>query len=183
MTKAYLMDLIVKLRGRVDYLEEKTKIKKPESDETSDYTIIYHGLTFDDVFNCVEKRSLQSIFREIENVTLAGVLFSFQTPEEVEKIKNNVSKNHFQILLDYIKDGYFSNNAVELTQYREEFMDKVKHLEMMGEIVVHRDDDKGGNDLNHIKTDWGKYKEEDRKRREEADIVVKNWMTEVGLDT
>jgi hypothetical protein len=93
-------------------------------------------ITFDDLMDRVDGRSLQRVFREIDDRTLAGVLFSCKTKERVKKIKDNVSKNHFARLLDTIECG-IGNTEYDVSI----FVKIVRQLDEMGEIVIARDNE------------------------------------------
>jgi hypothetical protein len=178
--------IIHDLKNRVEYLERRTGYKKPElTPEMVEYIHIQPPeLTLDDVFNYVSGISLQTIFRDIDDQTLAGVLYSLNTPEEVNKIRKNVSKNHFMRLLDYIKDGYFGTVSERLEPYREKFMNSVRQLEEMGMIVVEKDDDtRSYVDMSQTLTPefWEKRRAEQKKQRQEMENKIQEWMKRTGL--
>jgi len=142
-------------------------------------------ITFDEVIDLVDGRSLQSVFRQIDDATLAGVLYSLQTVERVEKIKKNVSKNHFDRLMDYINEGYFGTVVERLEPHREKFMNNVRMLEEMGEIVVARRDNEESHEFRYVSgptIDWEKYRQDQKKQLEEQDRRVKEWKIKVGLE-
>lgn len=98
--------------------------------------IKYDGISFDDLIDNVDGKSLQRIFREIDDRTLAGVIFACKTKERVSKIKENVSKNHFARLLETIECS-IGNTEYEV----KAFVKTVRQLDEMGEIVISRDNE------------------------------------------
>lgn len=177
------------LEKRIEYLEKQTGYKydpNPRYEQSH--------LTFDDVLNLVNDRSLQHIFREVDDSTLAGVIYSLETPEQMSKIKKNLSANHFERLIDNIKDGYYGTLPERLTRYREEFMKTIRQLEQMGEIVIARADESyvEGFFDGEIKEEtleekekrakrWEEYKEEKRKEREWQKNKIQEWLDKMGI--
>ena len=150
-------------------------------------------ITFDDLLDRVDGRSLQSVFREIDDRTLAGVLFACKTKERVTRIKDNVSKNHFARLLETVECG------IGNTEYDVKTFVKIVHqLDEMGEIVVAREDEEFVEMYNDGSVyeqtpeqkekrtfDINKWWAEQRKEREEREAKfakdLADWKTSVGL--
>jgi len=183
------------IEKRLDYLERKTGFHyepyiPPEGFELAE-PLPRIEWTFEDLVDLVDGRSLQRLFREIDDTTLAGVLYSCDTPERVNKIKKNVSSGHFSRLLDDIKLGIVSNSKIHV----EEFVKVCRRLDEMGEIVIARGDE-AFIDFDNIKPlneeesaklkqqreEWWKQRaEEEKKKSLERQAQVNGWLTRMGL--
>jgi len=156
--------------------------------EPKDFTVQEAIGTFD-------PRCLQGIFREMDDDILSGVLYSLKTKELVQRMKENLSKNHLLRLLENLSFGVADFWAEDCCG---KFIKTIKQLESMGEIVVHRDSDEEvylNSPDGYVKPTeeeiearrraqterWEKFKEEDRQRRAKQKEDYENWLLEVGL--
>lgn len=176
--------------NRLTHLERMTgyKHREPKDDE---YAIQRLIISFEDVIDKIDSRSLQRLVREVDEGTLTGVLYSCDTKERVENFRKSVSKNHFERLLNNIKDGYVSHPQ----SCADKFIHVCRQLEEMGEIVVCRSDEyipvfpepkpetpeekeariKASNER------WERYMKEAEERGKRKQEEVQTWLKKVGL--
>jgi len=191
------LSLIKDLQMRVCYLERKTGYKNPANFLEDSSSIVsppdLKRITFNEVMEAVDDRSLQRVFREISDSTLSGVLFSLKTKEQVDKIRNNVSKNHFRRLVDNVRDGWNWYNQASCIH---DFMRVINQLEEMGEIVLSRGaeilygfyDEKSftKEEFDQIQKDrekrWEEYRIEQEQKRIEKEKEVVEWFKHVGIE-
>lgn len=198
---------IEKLQAQVRYLEKKTGYKYVEpqiGDQLTDCClpgfelaedIKRREITLEEVMTLVDDRSLQRVFREIDDITLSGVLYFLDTPEKVQRIKKNVSERHFDRLLDNVRDGWIGKNG---SHHVESFLKAVRQLEEMGEIVMCRTReeellgfyDESANILSNEEraqrqaeqqayfTNW---REEIRRNRLKKNKEIQEWFDKMGL--
>ncbi len=183
---------IIFLQCQIRYLQEKTghKYVAPKIGEAITEGTFPTGAfpnlnvkkpTLEDTIRAIDGRSLQRIFREVDESVLSTVLYSLKEKDLVDKIRNNLSRNHFNRLIQNIKDGIGSSGTESAA---DQFLRVVRQLDEMGEIVVSRDGETDvpfdyrtpGVPVNEV-VDWLKeYKERERVRREEFNRQVAEWL-------
>ena len=92
------MDEIQELKNRIEYLENRLGYRyvprNPSVEVASD--IIRRDITFDDIMNRVDTKSLQRIFNELSNGFLGQIMFSLETQEQLDTIRKAISVRRFE---------------------------------------------------------------------------------------
>jgi len=198
------------LQAQVRYLQAKTGYKyvAPKIGETGGVGTFPDGafpnlqlvddierktFTLEEAVGLIDGRSLQRIFREVEDSVLVCVLWSLPTKELVDKMKKNMSKNHFARIVDDIKCGYGRSNSADSVA---KFLRVISQLEEMGEIVVAREDDGEqyvtlldpewtAEEIAQHKAErdkrWDVYREQQRKSNEAREAKTKEWLDKMGI--
>ena len=149
--------------------------------------------TLEEAIDQIDGRSLQRIFREVEDHVLVCVLLALPTKELVQKMRKNISRNHFDRLIDDIKCGYGRAGSTEAI---EKFL-KVIHMleemgEIVGEIVVVKDSGEyvtptpltpEEQALRKAARDqrWQAYREQQRKADEIRAVAIKDWLDKMEI--
>ena len=148
--------------------------------------------SIEELLEKIDARSLQRIFREVDDSVLASVLYSLDSKKAVEKMRKSLSRNHFDRLIDDIKYG----NTGWVNESREQLRKTIWQLDEMGQIVVAADEESiqrpdAVYELTSEEREerkrkqfemLDKYREKLKKEEAERNEKIKLWMEKMGIE-